>query len=49
MKLEGWHVVVFLAMLLTAAVVVVVVTLIVLWTVRLARKRKPGGQGLRRN
>jgi hypothetical protein len=36
MRLEGWHVVVFLALVLLAAAVVVAVTLIVLWTARLA-------------
>jgi hypothetical protein len=47
MRLEGWHVMVFLAMLLLAVTVIVVVTLIVLWTLRLVRKRKSnGGQGL---
>ena len=47
MRLEGWHVMVFLVMLLLAAAVVVVVTLIVLWTVRLVRKRKSiGGQSV---
>jgi hypothetical protein len=47
MRLEGWHVVVFLALqLLLAAGVVVAVTLIVLWTVRIARKRNSGGPGL---
>ena len=47
MRLEGWHVMVFLAMLLLlAAAVVVAVTFIVLWTVRLARKRKSGGPNL---
>jgi heme/copper-type cytochrome/quinol oxidase subunit 2 len=34
MRLEGWHVMVLLAMLVMIAVVIVVVTLIVLWTVR---------------
>lgn len=43
MRLEGWHVMVFLGMLFMAAVVVVVVTLIVLWTVRWAKKRNRGG------
>ena len=42
MRLEGWHVMVFLAMLVMAAVVVVVVTLIVLWTVRWAKRRNNG-------
>jgi heme/copper-type cytochrome/quinol oxidase subunit 2 len=46
MRLEGWHVMVFLAMLLVVAAVVVAVTLIVLWTVRLVRKRKSGGPDL---
>jgi heme/copper-type cytochrome/quinol oxidase subunit 2 len=46
MRLEGWHVIVLLAMVMLAAAVIVVVTLIVLWTVRLARKRSRGGQGL---
>jgi hypothetical protein len=46
MRLEGWNVMVFLAMLLVAAAAIVVVTLIVLWTVRLVRKQKPGGPGL---
>ncbi len=45
MRLEGWHVVVFLALLLAAGVVVAV-TLIVLWTVRIARKRNSGDPGL---
>ncbi|MDQ0820758.1 heme/copper-type cytochrome/quinol oxidase subunit 2 [Arthrobacter sp. V4I6] len=43
MRLEGWHVMVFLAMLLLAVAVVVAVTLVVLWTVRLVRKRQSGG------
>lgn len=37
---------VFLAMLLAAAAIVVSVTLIVLWTVRVVRMRKPGGPDL---
>ena len=43
-RLEGWHVMVFLAMLVMVAIVVVVVTLIVRWTLRLVR-RKNGGNG----
>lgn len=43
MRLEGWHVMVFLAMLVVA-VVVVAVTLLVRWTLRLAR-RKNGENG----
>ena len=46
MRLEGWNVMVFLAMLVLAAAVVVAVTLIVLWTVRLFRNRRHGGPGL---
>lgn len=46
MRLEGWHAGVFLAMLLAVAAVVVAGTLIVLWTVRQARKRKGDGPGL---
>ena len=48
MSLEGWHVMVFLAMLLAAAAVVVAVNLIVLWTVGVVRRRKPGGPDLPR-
>ncbi|WP_426996299.1 hypothetical protein [Pseudarthrobacter sp. N5] len=44
MRLEGWHVGVFLAMqVLVAFVVVAGVTLLVLWTVRLVRRRNNGG------
>ena len=47
MRLEGWHVMVFLVILLLAAAVVVGGTLIVLWTVRLVRKRKSNdGRGV---
>jgi heme/copper-type cytochrome/quinol oxidase subunit 2 len=46
MRFEGWNAMVFLAMLLTLAAVVVFVTFIVLWTVRLVRKREPGDAGL---
>jgi hypothetical protein len=46
MRLEGWNVKVFLMMLVLGAVVVVPVTLIVLWTVRLVRKRRSGGPEL---
>ncbi|MDP9981788.1 heme/copper-type cytochrome/quinol oxidase subunit 2 [Pseudarthrobacter oxydans] len=46
MRLEGWHVMVFLAMLVLVAIVVVVVTFLVLWTVRLVRRRNGGGPGL---
>jgi heme/copper-type cytochrome/quinol oxidase subunit 2 len=49
MRLEGWHVMVFFAMLLAMAAVVVAVTLIVLWTVRQARKRKSEGPDLPRD
>lgn len=42
MRLEGWHAMVFLATLLVAALVVVAVTLIVLWTVRWAKRRNNG-------
>jgi heme/copper-type cytochrome/quinol oxidase subunit 2 len=46
MRLEGWHVMVFLAMAVVAIIVVVAVTLIVLWTVRRANKRhESGGSG----
>jgi heme/copper-type cytochrome/quinol oxidase subunit 2 len=43
MRLEGWHAMLFLAMLVMAVVVVVAVTLIVVWTVRWANKRNSGG------
>lgn len=42
MRLEGWHVMVFLAMLVMAAVVVLGVTLVVLWTVRGIRRKNNG-------
>jgi heme/copper-type cytochrome/quinol oxidase subunit 2 len=45
MRLEGWHVMVFLAMAVMAVIVVVAVTLIVLWTVRRANKRHDDGSG----
>lgn len=45
MRLEGWHVMVLLAVVLMAALVVVVVTLIVLWTLRQVRKRNSGSSG----
>lgn len=38
MRLEGWHVFLFLAMLVVAVVVIVAVTLIVVWTVRRANR-----------
>lgn len=44
MRLEGWHVMVFLAMLAVVAIVVVAVTLLVRWTLRWAR-RKSNGSG----
>jgi len=46
MRLEGWNVMVFLTMLVLLAAVVVAVTLIVLWTLRLVRKRRSGGPEL---
>lgn len=45
MRLEGWHVVVFLAMLVMVAIVVGVVTLIIRWTLRRARRKDTGGSG----
>jgi heme/copper-type cytochrome/quinol oxidase subunit 2 len=43
MRLEGWHVVVFLAMLVIAVIAVAVVTLIVLWKVFRTRRKDSGG------
>ncbi|MDI3214095.1 transposase family protein [Arthrobacter sp. AL12] len=37
MRVEGWHVMLFLATLLAVAAVIVAVTLVVLWTVRRVR------------
>ncbi|MDI3213577.1 hypothetical protein [Arthrobacter sp. AL12] len=45
MRLEGWHVMVFLAMLVMVAIVVVVVTLIVRWALRWSRRKNDGGSG----
>lgn len=42
MRLEGWHVMVLLAALVLAAVVAGV-TLVVLWALRLVRRRNTGG------
>jgi hypothetical protein len=42
-RLEGWHVVVFLAMLVMVAIVAVAVTLIIRWTLRRARRKDTGG------
>lgn len=44
MRLEGWHAMLFMAMLLVVAVVVVAVTLLVRWTLRRAW-RKDNGTG----
>jgi hypothetical protein len=41
MRLEGWHVIVLLIMVLLTVAVIVVGTLVVLWTV--AKKRKHDG------
>jgi hypothetical protein len=43
MRLEGWHMMVLLAMLVMVAVVVVAVTLLVRWALRWARRRDTGG------
>lgn len=43
MRLEGWHVMVFLATLVVAAMVVVVVTLVVRWTLRWSQRKDAGG------
>jgi heme/copper-type cytochrome/quinol oxidase subunit 2 len=42
MRLEGWHVVVFLAMLVIAVIVVAVVMVIVLWKGLRARRKDDG-------
>jgi heme/copper-type cytochrome/quinol oxidase subunit 2 len=42
MRLEGWHVMVFLAMSLMVVAVIVGVTSLVVWTVRRAKKRSSG-------
>lgn len=50
MRIEGYHVVILLVMVLTVAAVVVGVTLLVRWAVRLGRKRKgDGGAGAPRS
>lgn len=45
MRLEGWQVVVFLAMLVMVAIVVVVITLIIRWMLRRARRKDTDGSG----
>jgi nitrogen fixation protein FixH len=44
MRIEGWHVMLLLVMVVVAVGVIVAVTLIVRWTLRLtARRHRPGG------